>query len=184
MRTYKRKTERGETPADVMKRAVSAHISSNNLLINLRPFLKAGDRKANTKGGRKRRSTAILTDTPIKSFRIGKNVAQEKKAAVTARKEKRIARNSAYTSTKTAVDNAKKDLFKRKIKNKRPLTVSSDEYSDQDNAFCLVCMEPNSNSRPGEQWIERIECNFSADFKRTDGNIVPYRCQNCDCDGY
>uniref|UniRef100_A0A6P7FPK3 Uncharacterized protein LOC114332520 isoform X1 n=1 Tax=Diabrotica virgifera virgifera TaxID=50390 RepID=A0A6P7FPK3_DIAVI len=134
-----------------MERAVRAHISSNNLLINLRPFLKACDRKTNTKGGRKRRSTAILRHINQKSFRIEKNSTQKKKAAVTARKEKRIARNSAYTSTKTTVDNAKNDLIMRKLKKKRPLTVSSDKDSDQDNAFCLVCMEPHSNSRPGEQ---------------------------------
>ncbi|KAK9696092.1 hypothetical protein QE152_g32139 [Popillia japonica] len=156
--------------------------SSDTLLKDLRPLPKSGDRKTNTKRGRKRRSTAILTDTPIKTaLEEEQKAAQEEKAAVADRKQKRVTTKSASTSTKTTVDRAKKDLFKPKMTNKkRPPELSSDEESDQET-FCLVCMEPYSTSRPGENWVRCVKCHFWA-HECTDGDILSYRCHNCDSD--
>ena len=33
------------------------------------------------------------------------------------------------------------------------------ESSDEDEWFCLICVEPYSNSRAGEKWIKFMSCN-------------------------
>ena len=60
--------------------------------------------------------------------------------------------------TKLIVENNKpirKQPMKTKSKN---VNESSDEYK----CFCLICVEPYSNSRASEKWIKRMSCNDRA----------------------
>ncbi|KAB0790058.1 hypothetical protein PPYR_15621, partial [Photinus pyralis] len=92
----------------------------------VRPFPKAEQRKPSTRG-RKKRKSAVLTDTPEKD---------ELEAEQNSRKSKKT-----------------KEIQKKKVeKAKRKVMVESDDSSDEE-CFCLVCTEPFSRSKPKEKWI-------------------------------
>ncbi|KAJ0173951.1 hypothetical protein K1T71_010097 [Dendrolimus kikuchii] len=102
----------------------------------VRPLPKAGPRKSTI--NRKRRKTAILTDTPEKeNLRKEQEITNKKKANSVNKK------NQANKK----VQQVKKAILKE---------VNSDSSSD-DEYFCLVCCEKYSDSVPGEGWIQ---CNL------------------------
>ncbi|GAA6106498.1 histone-lysine N-methyltransferase PRDM9-like isoform X1 [Tachysurus ichikawai] len=109
--------------------------------VSIRPHPKAGPRKQTTKG-RKRRETAVLTDTPVKKQREA-----EKSRSAAKRKM-----NFNY--------NKKSKLKKQKTQ----------DSSDDENEFCIVCLESFSRSR--EAWAHK-DCTDGRDF---------YTCHNCDSD--
>lgn len=72
---------------------------------------------------------------------------------------------------------------KGKGKGKKTKNAAKDkenQYDDED-CFCLVCLETFSNSRPNEEWIQCIECKMwsHAECVNDDANYV---CHNCESD--
>ena len=133
---------------------------------HVRPFPKARPRKATNKG-RKKRKTTILTDTPEK-------LLLEKE-------------QSTKTTTKHAKQpRARKQIIKPKptkpcSKKRKPKERLKECSSDEEDVFCLVCVEPYSNSKPGEEWIQCVVCNRWS-HKACAPEQLRYICQNCDSD--
>ena len=49
--------------------------------------------------------------------------------------------------------------------------------------MCLVCVELYSNSRPGEKWVQCIQCKGLAHEECADiGFALTFTCQNCNSD--
>ncbi|KAL7373167.1 hypothetical protein ABVT39_000447 [Epinephelus coioides] len=117
----------------------------------LRPFPKAGQRKGEQKG-RRRRSTAILTDTPVKK------VLEEEKA----RKVQKVRKQLHKDNTKTK---------------KTPRPAKKTHHEDQ--VECLVCCEDFLSSKSGEVWVQCLFCEMWAHEACTEGGSV-HICHNCD----
>ena len=123
----------------------------------VRPFQKAPPRER-VKTNRKR-SSAILTDTPVK-----KSLEDREKA-------------KCLPQTRKVLLKSKGGNPPIQKKNKSKILESSD--SDEEDTFCLMCMEPYSNSKPGEPWIQCRSCLMWAHEKCSDGNLL-FICENCD----
>jgi hypothetical protein len=120
--------------------------------VSIRPHPKAGPRKQTTKG-RKRRETAVLTDTPVKE-----QLEAEKGRSTAKRKMK--------------FDN------KQKPKQKKQKKQDSSE-DENENECCIVCFE--SYSRSKEVWLQCWSCKAWAHKDCRDGRDN-YTCHNCDSD--
>lgn len=133
----------------------------------VRPLPKAPPRKGGLRG-RKKRSTAIYTDTPEKeAIRLENEERENRKIA------KSIKRNLAVLSTKS-----KKKVAPKNTKKKRG---RASESSEDDEYNCLVCIEPYSSSKPGEIWVKCIKCQLWAHEACT-LQEAQYLCHNCDSD--
>lgn len=120
----------------------------------VRQFPTIKQRKTTLRVRRKRKS-AILTDTPEKD----------------ALEEEQNSRKSKKS----------KEIIKSKVKTvKKKILVSSDNSSEEEY-FCLVCTESYGNSKPKEKWICCRECKMWSHEACTDGSF-PYICHNCDSD--
>ena len=123
----------------------------------IRPFPKAAPRKRT--GGRKKRKSAILTDTP------------EKNAIEEEMKRKQMRTKSVKRSLK------RKPTTQKKTKKPSQKDIDS---SEEDEWYCLVCVEPYSNSRPREPWIQCQTCKKWSHEECT--NVAKhqvYICHNC-----
>lgn len=119
----------------------------------VRPYPKAGPRKACTTNRRKRKS-AILTDTPVKdSLEEEQNKAAEKKS-------------------KRKVDQKKRKSVSKKV-------FQSSEESSDDECFCLACDGKFSESLRGENWIQCQVCKKWAHTKCAAFPGLTYVCINC-----
>ncbi|ROI96430.1 Retrotransposon Gag-like protein 6 [Anabarilius grahami] len=116
--------------------------------VSIRPHPKAGPRKQTTKG-RKRRETAVLTNTPVK-----KQLEAEKSRSA-----------------------AKRKIHFSNNKKSKPKKIQ--DSSDDENEFCIVCLESFSRSR--EVWLQCWSCKAWAHKDCTDGRDF-YTCHNCDSD--
>ena len=130
---------------------------------HVRPFPKAPSRQQTNKG-RKKRKSSILTDTPEK------NALQEevKKSTNKSRKGKKVRTKLISEKTKTLNRHSKKNKSKM-------------ESSDEEEWFCLICVEPYSNSRAGEKWIKCMSCNDWA-HEECAPQGKNFICQNCNSD--
>lgn len=133
---------------------------------DVRPLPKAPARKTDLNVRRKRRSTAILTDTPIK------DALEEEQNASKKKKE-------------TATRKIKKKVFeepKPKKKTKTIKHICADSSSEEEEeAFCLVCMGSFTQSKSGEQWVQCVVCHMWAHESCTNKELR-YICSNCDSD--
>ncbi|CAH1958296.1 unnamed protein product [Acanthoscelides obtectus] len=125
---------------------------------NVRPFSKAPPRKGTMKG-RKKRKSAIYTDTPEK-IEIEKEVEE--------REKKRVKRNLGSQG------NRPNNKVPRKKK-----TGSAESSEDENEYFCLVCVEPYGNSRKGEKWIQCTQCKMWSHEECVGQNLF-YVCHNCE----
>ena len=133
----------------------------------VRPFPKAPPRKTKT-GGRKRRTTQILTDTPVK------NTITEEKMKARAKKNKVKRSLNSQPAPKKKRQPAVKKMQQEE-------SSASEDLDDEEN-ICLVCCEHYRNSRPGEKWVQCVSCHLWAHEDCTSGDNN-YVCQNCDsCD--
>ncbi|XP_077060445.1 uncharacterized protein LOC143712127 isoform X1 [Siphateles boraxobius] len=121
----------------------------------VRSFPKAGPRK-DTKRGGKRRSTAILTDSPVR-------------AALEEEQQKRIQKKPPAP---------KKRLLTPHTQNTAPTNTAPTDSSDKDEE-CLVCKETFSSSLPGEVWVQCLFCQLWSHKVCTEG-AEHYICHNCD----
>ena len=137
---------------------------------DLRPFPKAPPRKVR-KSGRKRRKSAILTDTPVKE-----SLEREKQACVSRKKGAKAKRNIAV-----ALDKGKgKGKGKTSTLTARQKAAEIDTDSDDDEFnICLVCCDHFRNSRPRESWVQCVGCKHWAHDACTTGDTI-YVCQNCE----
>ncbi|XP_039659048.1 uncharacterized protein LOC120560514 [Perca fluviatilis] len=120
----------------------------------VRPFPKAGPRK-DTKRRGKRRSTAILTDSPVR-------------AALEEEQQKRIQKKKKPQKKLPA---PKKRFLT--VENTAP-TVSSDKDEES-----LVCEETFSSSLPGEVWVQCLFCQLWSHEACTE-RAEQYISHNCD----
>ena len=113
-------------------------------------------------GWAKKRKSAILTDTPEKN--AIEEMMQKKKTVRCPKGVRRPSKPKAKKSHKKS----KKEM----------------DSSEEEEWYCLVCVEPYSNSRPRESWIQCFECKK---WSHEDCTNVPkngvYVCHNCDSDG-
>ncbi|XP_053611421.1 uncharacterized protein LOC128675910 [Plodia interpunctella] len=145
---------------------ISSSQSFNFTPKDLRPLPQAGPRTATNKG-RKKRKTAILTDTPEKNA-IEEEYKQRNKAKKTVLQAETEKRKRKFISTK-GKGKGKKTRKEDKENNK----------SDDEDCFCLVCLESFSSSRPNEQWTQCMECKMWSHVEcvNDDENYV---CHNCE----
>lgn len=79
-----------------------------------------------------------------------------------------------------ATENNENAKNKKGSKKKKERKISISEEEDDDDCFCLVCLEPFSNSKAKEKWIQCIECKKWAHELCTPGPNNFYTCQNCE----
>ncbi|CAH1961297.1 unnamed protein product [Acanthoscelides obtectus] len=111
----------------------------------LKPYPKAMPRKS--KVGRKKRVSAILTDTPIKSALEEEERTRQRKKNVGATK-----RNISGELTSGAKSKCKKQSAKKTLKK-----IDSTSSEEDEESACLICLTPFSHSR-NEEWIQCIVC--------------------------
>lgn len=133
---------------------------------DLRPLPQAGPRSETNKG-RKKRKTAILTDTPEKNL-IEQEHQQRNKV-----KKMVLQANSRESKEKSSAKGKGKGK-----KTKKALKEKENESDDADY-FCLVCLE--NYSRPNEKWIQCTECEMWSHLECVDDD-KGYVCHHCDSD--
>lgn len=106
-----------------------------------------------------------MTDTPIKDALEEEKKKKENKT--------RSIKQQVFGKTKK---NTKKQANAKNSKIK-------DDSSRDEETFCLLCVEPWSNSLPNEKWIQCTQCKLWAHEKCADADLF-YVCQNCDSDGF
>lgn len=126
--------------------------TSKELLESIRPFPKAPTTIKKITTNRRKRKTAILTETPEK-------IALEEEETAKVRKK-----------------NANK--VKRTISKKRKETELSS--SDDDDAQCLYCFQPYSNDKHGEEWVKCQVCKgWAHSHCRDDVDDIFFYCIHC-----
>ena len=136
------------TPCVVSEPSTSA-MDTTFSPVSIRPHPKAGPRKQTTKG-RKRRETAVLTDTPVKE-----QLEAEK--------------GRSKTKRKMNFDNKQKP---------KPKKQKKQDSSEDENEYCIVCLESYSKSR--EVWLQCWSCKAWAHKDCTDGrdNYTCHNCDS------
>lgn len=148
---------------------------------DIRPFRKAEARKDSNKG-RKKRSSAILTDTPEK-----KKLEEEKLNAAKNKKEKedekkkKLKRKLYSQGQKIKAEPPEKKSRPTKTTKITKTTKTSMESSEDESSICLVCGDAYVDSAPNEQWIQCTKCREWAHEKCGRGTLF-YVCENCDAD--
>lgn len=172
--------EHDQRPPEITENANEITKDSSKKILSpeqVRPFPKAGPRQSTTKG-RKKRKSAILTDTPIK-----KALEQEKESI----KEKKLPHKKKMADKKSIKLNKSRDgrkyLFQEKYTT--PSTSHGNECwssESEDETECLVCGKFYSNSVRGDDWVQCTRCSRWAHEKCVISNITFYVCINCDSD--
>lgn len=152
------------TSAEVHRADEVRNIGSPNFSPEvLRLFPKASARKPKTQGKNKTRKSAIYTDTPEKeAIRIEFNEKQRRN----------VLKDLNFSEKKKKCD---------KIKAKRRKIAKESDTSEEENdeTFCLVCLEAYTSSKGGEKWVQCIECkNWSHEECTKQNNL--YICHNCE----
>ena len=124
-------------------------------------YPKAPPRKQNLRG-RKRRHTAILTDSPETDsiYEEEKKREERKKKKVDRWPQKSKKMKKVYAQDKKVV---KGKIQGKKAKEKTDRTLRSskknlEQSSSVSDTFCIICLEPYSESAPGEIWRRCIIC--------------------------
>ncbi|CAF4890988.1 unnamed protein product [Pieris macdunnoughi] len=133
----------------------------------IRPLPKAPPRKTNIKCRRKRKS-AILTDTPEKE---ALRVEYEEKMKKKQKKDDKEKRKGKGKGKKSAKNEDGIERVKKRI-------LSSD--SESEDCHCLVCDEAYNNSKG--DWVECIACKMWAHVGCVTGDTISFVCINCDSD--
>lgn len=138
--------------------------SRKSPLEELRPFPKAGARKNTKNNGRRKRTSAVLTDTPIKE------VIEAEKEAVKAKATKKLFPEDKRKKKTVAASKKKCTSKKRVRKNKNQV---AEEY------HCLECGISYSSSKV--DWVKCTgKCELWACVKCVENNEENYMCSECD----
>lgn len=108
----------------------------------LRPYPKAPPRKIGTRG-RKTKKSAIYTDT-VEKKAIRKEYEERQKRWKNKQTKKKLLEPSTGKTNK----GKGKGKAKKKKANTPPDSSEEEEY------YCLLCLETYSASRPGESWVQ------------------------------
>lgn len=135
------------------KKTFSPHI--------VKPLPKAGPRTGSTKG-RKRRYTAVLTDTPEK------DALEQEQATISQKKMKQVKQKAKQV--------------KRKVFSNKKNQDSNSSTDSEDDCVCLICCDSYSQSLPSEEWVQCRTCKEWAHDKCITGDSKWFICLNCDSD--
>lgn len=141
---------------------------------HVQPLPKAGPRKTPSTG-RKRKQTAILTDTPVKMA-----LEADQRSRKISFPMKRLCQKQGK-STPTNLKQSKLSTSRKKNQKMNNTEQDNTDSSDADENFCIVCMENFNNSKPKEAWVKCLTCALWAHEACTPGQ--PYICHHCDSDG-
>ncbi|XP_049937955.1 uncharacterized protein LOC126412150 [Schistocerca serialis cubense] len=146
----------------------------------VRPFEKAEPRKS-MEAGKRKRVSAIVTDTPVKKvLEEEQKGAKEKKAKALERKLKSLFQKESRNNGRMKLTKSTAIGLKRK---KKPMEDDDDEDDDEEDedSLCLRCLKPFSNSQPGAQWIQCTNCKCWAHqtCMRNEIRGLFYECYNC-----
>ena len=103
--------------------------------VQVRPFPKAQPRNNNKRKRSRKQKSEILTDTPVKTA-----IAKAK-----SNKKVRLLKNVQYSLFY-------KNTLPRRQKKRKPTALAKQEW------YCLVCMDPYSNSKSKEIWVQCFSC--------------------------
>ncbi|XP_060843181.1 uncharacterized protein LOC132923302 [Rhopalosiphum padi] len=181
-RHYIRKTNRGFT-AEFIKAAADeviienksvrstakkydlCHVSLSRYVAKFKASMNNGDVSTLNVGYKGPKQVFSVDQEQILSQYI-KNSAEKKFKA------KAVKRNIFESKQKQKVKTTKRKKAK--------MTKENNYTSDEDETFCLVCMETFSSSKPNEQWIECSKCKFWTHVDCARECKSPfYRCDNC-----
>lgn len=126
----------------------------------LKPLPKAGPRKQAPNQNKRKRQTAILTDTPVK------NALEDEQKNV--------------KSVKRNICGNKKSVAKKTLTNKKVCKNKGSDSEEED--CCLYCMDTYKNSTSSEKWIQCTSCRMWAHEACADNPGVYFVCLNCDSD--
>lgn len=169
--------------------AVTPNTSATFSPESVRPFPKAVPRLTTNNRGRKRRKTAILTDTPEKRaledeerIRNEKNRNKIEKASGSNQSMKSNVKKRPEVR-KLVNDSSDEESLMKKIKNKSRKRVykkvaDSESSSEDDNTACLVCDELYDENNVTEDWLQCTQCKRWAHGKCAKDNPF-YVCLNC-----
>lgn len=175
------RTEELEVPRPATPKAFSPEA--------VRPLPKAAPRLITNNRGKKRRKTAILTDTPEKqALEIEEKLRNDKKKKTSDKlksKQSPISNLKKKPEVRKLVSDSsdeepliKKIAKKRIIKRRRKKTTDSETSSEEDKTACLVCDEIYDNNNEIEDWLQCTKCKMWAH-----GNCAKhdpfYVCINC-----
>ena len=145
------------------------------------PHPKTPPRKQNLRG-RKRRHTAFLTDSPKRDaiYEEEKKREKRKKKEVDRLSQKIQKMKKVYAQDKKVV---KEKIQGEKTKEKTDRTLKSskknlEQSSSVIDTFCIICLEPYSESAPGEIWRRCIICKSWA-HKCCVILSIRFKCPNC-----
>lgn len=144
---------------------------------DIRPLPRAGPR-SETKRKCRKRKTAILTDTPEKNA-IEEEYKQKNKAKKTIAQPNTGKTKKKMPSAK-GKDKGKKTKNPRRSKGKENQSEANRKSSDDEDCFCLVCLELFSNSLPNEKWVQCGHCKNWSHLACTQADSSYYVCHNCE----
>lgn len=155
---------------------------------DIRPFEKAEPRKTNA-SNRMKRTSAVLTDTPVKLALEQQQKATEERNSAKIKNDIKKRRNQ--TKKRKGKQSVKKILFPfdlsqpgcsglNRQKRKKKSIKESDDEEDEDN-ICLRCLKEFNQSMPGEEWIQCVSCKRWAHVKcvRKQVNGLYFECIHC-----
>ena len=158
-------------PSFITDQVETANVGESSLCPEkIMPHPKATPRKKKCNTGRKARKSAILTDTPERNALFAEAIKKKNKKNDV--KEKKATKK-------------RKQEFLHKVRSKKPVEKYDISSSDDEDWYCLICVEPYSNSRPREKWIQCSTCRgwSHEECLGTDGGIILYYiCHNCESD--
>ena len=119
-------------------------------------------RNNQTKNSKRKKKSEVLTSTPVKKKLMAQ---QRKKKKAPPKKQRSKGQKKSKTKKKTC----------------KPLVESSESEVDD---YCIICIEPYSNSRPGEKWVKCALCEHWAHEQCTEigSRNFAFICPNCDSD--
>lgn len=141
------------------------------------PHPKAPPRKNQTSKGRRKRKSAILTDTPVKKALEEEQQGRQKKKSSKAK--------SSSRGQGPKAKNLGKSKGAMKSKARKSLDYGSPPSSEEEeDDVCIICLSPWSASKKGEEWIQCTQCKNWAHVECAGLALKSpvYICHNCNSD--